>query len=306
MIENFSAGVLERWGLGYATVREWNPRLVYVTMSGCGHEGPWSDMVSFAPTIHALCGLTYLTNPSDRGDVGPGFSLNDHGVGMTAALAILSALFHRGGEGPGQHVDISQLETGGYLIGPALVDYLNNAREAHPAGNRDPFGDLVPNECYPTKDGGWLAVSCRDDADWLRLVRATGIDADVGLQALAARRERIDEVDALVGEWAAGIDAESAQAILQADGVPAGRIQNAADLMADPQLAARQMWLTFDHPTFGTRPFDRYPAVFSRSTLDPYLRPAAYAGEGNFEVYPELLDLDEEAVAEAMESGLFS
>ena len=78
MMENFSPGVLDRWGLSYETVRQWNPRIVYVTMSGCGHDGPWSHLVTYAPTIHALCGITYLTNPPGRGDVGPGFSVNDH------------------------------------------------------------------------------------------------------------------------------------------------------------------------------------------------------------------------------------
>jgi crotonobetainyl-CoA:carnitine CoA-transferase CaiB-like acyl-CoA transferase len=306
LIENFSSGVLDRWGLGYPAASEWNPRLVYVTMSGCGHDGPWSDMVSFAPTIHALSGLTHLSNPADRGDVGPGFSINDHAVGMTAALAILSALHRREIEGVGQLVDISQLETGGYLIGPALVDYLSNGREAKPVGNRDPDGDIVPNECYPTADGAWLAVSCRDDAEWDRLVAATGIPAGPEFRTLSGRRDRIREVDELVAAWAAGVDAEGGQALLQGSGVPAGRIQNAADLMTDPQLIARDMWRSFDHPTFGTRSYDRYPALFSRSVLEPYLRPAAYPGEGNFEVYPELLDLDETAVADAMESGLFS
>ena len=71
-MENFSAGVLDRWGIGYEQVRAWNPGIVYVTMSGPGHEGPWSKMITYAPTIHALCGLTYLSNPPDRRDVGPG------------------------------------------------------------------------------------------------------------------------------------------------------------------------------------------------------------------------------------------
>ncbi|MEY2456816.1 MAG: hypothetical protein QOK06_1910, partial [Acidimicrobiaceae bacterium] len=74
LIENFSAGVLDRWGLSYDEVAAWNPSIVYLTMSGCGHEGPWSKLVTYAPTIHALSGLTYLSNPPGRGDVGPGFS----------------------------------------------------------------------------------------------------------------------------------------------------------------------------------------------------------------------------------------
>jgi crotonobetainyl-CoA:carnitine CoA-transferase CaiB-like acyl-CoA transferase len=94
--------------------------------------------------------------------------------------------------------------------------------------------------------------------------------------------------------------------MLQRAGVPAGRIQHAGDLMADPQHVSRDMWSTFEHATFGTRPFDRYPAIWSAMSLEPYMAPAAYAGEHNFEIYPELLDMDEAGVAEAMADGLFS
>lgn len=305
LIENFSAGVLDRWGLSYMQVNEWNPRLVYVTMSGCGHSGPWSNLVTYAPTIHALCGLTYLTNPPGRGDIGPGFSLNDHAAGLSAAFAILAALGERDHSGQGQHVDISQMETGGYLIGPALLDFLSNGREAQPAGNHDYLEPLVPNECYRGADGAWLAVSCRDDADWARLLSAAGLDADDALASHSGRAGRRGEVDALVAGWVGSQDAARAERVLQAAGIPAGRVQTAADLMSDPQLVARGMWSSFEHPTFGRRPHDRYPALWSRSTLEPYLRPAAYPGEHNFDVYPGLLDLDEAAVAEAMSDGLF-
>jgi crotonobetainyl-CoA:carnitine CoA-transferase CaiB-like acyl-CoA transferase len=306
LIENFSAGVLDRWGLSYEAVSAWNPRIVYVTMSGCGHEGPWSGLVSYAPTIHALCGLTYLSNPAGRGDLGPGYSLNDIAAGLSAAFAVLAALESRDRTGTGQRVDISQMETGGYLIGPALVDFLSNGREAHPIGNRDPFDQLVPNDCYRTADGEWVAVSCRDDTDWARLVRATGVDAGSHLGDLSARLERTDEVDSIVQRWASTVSAETAQRLLQGVGVPAGRIQYGGDLMGDPQLLAREMWRTFDHPTFGTRPHDRYPAIWSGSDLLPYRPAGSYPGEHNFEVYRQLLDMDEEAVAEAMSDGLFT
>ncbi len=306
LIENFSAGVLARWGLSYDQVRAWNPRIVYVSMSGCGHEGPWSGLVTYAPTIHAMCGLTYLSNPPGRGDLGPGFSLNDIAAGLSAAFSILAALESREHTGSGQHVDISQMETGGYLIGPALVDYINNGREAHPIGNRDPFEQIVPNDCYRTADGEWLAVSCRDDADWARLVMATGIQADPALRDLRSRLDRIDQVDTLLRQWATTVEGEAGQVLLQESGVPAGRIQDASHLMDDPQLVAREMWRTFDHTTFGSRPHDRFPGVWSGTDLLPYTPSGAYPGEHNFEVYRELLGMDEAAVAEAMSGGLFS
>ena len=134
LMENFSAGVLARWGLDYESVREWNPEIVYVTMSGPGHEGPWSNVITYAPTIHALCGLTYLSNPPGRSDVGPGFSLNDHAAGMASVVAVLAALESRRHTGEGQHIDIAQMETGTYLVGPAVLDHSPTVATPIPLG----------------------------------------------------------------------------------------------------------------------------------------------------------------------------
>lgn len=296
VIENFSAGVLDRWGLSYEAVAAWNPSVVYLTMSGCGHEGPWSKLVTYAPTIHALSGLTYLSNPPGRGDVGPGFSLNDHAAGLSAAFSILAALEARERTGTGQHVDISQMETGAYIIGPGVLDYLTNDREAQPVGNADPFGELSPNNCYPTSDGRWLAISCRDDEEWARLVAAIGVDP-------ASDRK---EADVVVGRWASTVAAEAAQDLLQGVGVAAGVVQDAGDLMSDPQLLARGLWRTCDHGVFGERPFDRFPALWSAMDLEPYAPPPCYVGEHNFEVYEALANMDVGEIAEGMGDGLFS
>jgi crotonobetainyl-CoA:carnitine CoA-transferase CaiB-like acyl-CoA transferase len=306
LIENFSAGVLDRWGVSYETVRSWNPRIVYVTMSGCGHEGPWSKLVTYAPTIHALSGLTYLSNPPGRGDVGPGFSLNDHAAGLSAAVAVLAALEARDRTGEGQHVDISQMETGAYLIGPAVLDYLANGREAQPVGNIDPFGDLAPNECFRTADGEWIAITCRDDSDWVRLVQATAIPNDPSFATVSGRFARLADIDALLAAWAATVEVDAAQELLQRAGVAAGKVQNAADLMNDPQLIARDVWRTCDHGVFGLRPFDRFPAIWSGTDLEPYRSAPCYVGEHNFDVYPEVAGIDEATVAEGMADGLFS
>jgi benzylsuccinate CoA-transferase BbsF subunit len=296
VIENFSAGVLARWGLSYETVAAWNPSVVYLTMSGCGHDGPWSKLVTYAPTIHALSGLTYLSNPPGRGDVGPGFSLNDHAAGLSAAFSILAALEARERTGAGQHVDISQMETGAYIIGPAVLDYLTNDREAQPAGNADPFGEFVVNECYPTSDGRFLAVSCRDDEEWSR------VGAAIGADATAAR----GEAGAIVRRWAATVTAERGQELLQGVGVPAGAVQDASDLMSDPQLLARGLWRRCDHGVFGERPYDRFPGIWSAMDLEPYRPPPSYVGEHNFEVFEELANMDAGEIAEGMADGLFS
>jgi crotonobetainyl-CoA:carnitine CoA-transferase CaiB-like acyl-CoA transferase len=310
LMENFSAGVLARWGLDYESVKAWNPEIVYVSMSGPGHDGPWSNVITYAPTIHALCGLTYLSNPPGRSDVGPGFSLNDHAAGMTAVIAVLSALEARRRTGEGQHVDIAQMETGTYLIGPALLDYFANGREAHPVGNADPFGQYCPNEVYRCGDREELAVTCRDDDDWRRLCATVGwgiadLAGDDAFATVAGRLAPVGEIDERLREWCSTRAAAGAAEALQANGVPAGRVQDGGDLMEDPQLGARHFWRSSEHAVFGERPYDRFPALWSGTDLEPYHLSGAYIGEHNFDVYAELAGLDAETIALGMADGLF-
>ncbi|MDH3678374.1 MAG: CoA transferase [Acidimicrobiia bacterium] len=306
LVENYSAGVLDRLGLGWDAVRTWNDRLVYVSMSGCGHDGPWADVISYAPTIHALCGLTHLTNPPGRGDVGCGFSLNDHAAGFAAAFAVLAALEARNRIGVGQHIDMAQLEVGTYLVGPALIDHFVNGADPQPVGNADPLVDMVPNEVYPCAGGGFVAVTANDDAMWCRLAAIVGLDPSA-TPTVGDRRAARATIDAAVGRWCTDRSAAEAMVELQRLGVAAGAVQNAEDLLErDEQHAARRFWLTAEHDQFGSRPHDRFPALWSRSRLDPYLRAPSYLGEANFDVWCEVAELGPEEVAEGIADGLFS
>ena len=202
------------------------------------------------------------------------------------------------------------METGTYLIGPAVVDYFANDREAHPFGNADPFGQYCPNEVYRCGDQEEVAITCRDDGDWHRLCQTVGwgltdLAADVALDNVDGRIARVEEIDAQLREWCATRSAGAAAEALQANGVPAGAVQDAGDLMDDPQLLARNFWRSADHALFGPRPYDRYPAIWSRSDLEPYVPPGSYIGEHNFDVYVDVAGLEFDAVAEGMGDGLF-
>ena len=261
VIENFSAGVLDQWGAGWAQLSSWNDQVVYVSMQGAGVDGPWRDYVTFAPTVHALSGLTALTGPAGRSDCGPGVSINDFVSGLAAAVVVLAALEARRRTGRGQHIDVSQLEIASYLIGPALLDWRANRREAAAAGTRDAFTDPVPNDVVHAGDGGWLAMTARDDDDWRRL--APIVDAPAGLETVESRRRRRDdEVRDLLATWASGRPAPVAAEILQAAGVPASAVQNAVHLTEqDPQLRHRDWLVHMDSGICGTQHTDRFPAI---------------------------------------------
>jgi crotonobetainyl-CoA:carnitine CoA-transferase CaiB-like acyl-CoA transferase len=308
VIENFSAGVLEGWGADWSTLSAWNERLIYLSMHGAGADGPWRNYVTYAPTVHALSGVTALTGPVDRLDCGPGVALNDHVSGLAGALALLGALEARHRTGRGQHVDLSQLEVATYLVGPALVDWQANGREARAAGTRDPFTDPVPNDVVRCGDGDWLAITARDDAEWNRLSPLLG--APEGYDAIDVRRQRRDEIHDLLAGWAEKRRAGDAADVLQAEGVPAAVVQNAAHLTgSDPQLRHREWLVSMESGIWGTQHADRFPAVLrdADGTEMPLVyRGSPYLGQHNFDVYARLLGLDDGAIAERMGDGLFT
>ena len=262
--ENFSAGVLDEWGAGWPALSSWNPRVSYLSMHGAGEDGPWRDFVTFAPTVHALAGLTAISGPEGRIECGPGVALNDHLSGLAGALAVLAALESRGRTGRGQHIDLSQLELASYLIGPAFVDLRANGREALAAGTRDVFTDPVPNDVVICADGAWLAVTARDDADWSALAAVIG--APSGLESVDDRRAR-----ACRGARPARRLGRSAPVpptpprSLQAAGVPAAKVQDAAHLTGeDPQLRHRGAFLDLPSELFGIQHIEGFPARLHR------------------------------------------
>ena len=306
LIENFSAGVLDAWGLDWETVHEWNPRLVYVTMSGCGHDGPWRHVISYAPTVHAVCGITHLTNFADRGDVGPGFSLNDHLAGFAAAVSTVGALYARERTGEGQRIEMAQLEVGTYAIGAAIIRQSAGVSPPRPEGNRDGIADHVPNEVYACSDG-FVAVTVTEPAQWLGLL---GLLADSRLDdpTLATehgRRDRRTVIDQVLGEWAAERTAVEAAEALQAAGVPAGPVQSSHQLFADdPQHAARGFWQPVDHAVFGERTVDAFAGLWNGQRWFPRHLSPAYLGEHNFDVWADAGYAPDE-IAEGIGGGLF-
>jgi crotonobetainyl-CoA:carnitine CoA-transferase CaiB-like acyl-CoA transferase len=126
------------------------------------------------------------------------------------------------------------------------------------------------------------------------------------LSTVTGRIARAADIDARLRRWCASRTAEAAATALQANGVPAGTVQDGGQLMADPQLGARDFWHTTDHPVFGERPFDRFPALWSTTDLQPYLTSGAYIGEHNFEIYRDLVGMSEDDIGAGMADGLFS
>lgn len=301
VIDNFSVGVLDRWGVGYDAISQVNPGAIYVQMSGMGDGGPWSDFVTYAPTIHALAGLTHLTGVAGREDIGVGFSYNDHQAGLHGAVAILAALEARRTTGKGQRVDISQFEVGANFVAPSLLHYFATGRAARPTGNDLPYDELAPHGCYECAAAGegiagerWIAIACMSDAHWRSLVKLMGNPDWASIAAYDTSAGRFAErrdIDAQLALWTAGWDAYELMAACQNANVPAGVVQTGADLIErDPQLARGGFTFEFAdvHPELGPTSGDRLPIRFTRTPCDEYVRVRAL-GEDNAAVLEDWL-----------------
>ena len=326
--ESFAAGTLERWGLGYERLRELRPDVIYVSMCGYGHTGPDASYVTMGPTAQALTGLTQMVGLPGREPAGWSFSYLDHVGGYLGAVAVLSALAHRRATGEGQHVDVSQLEPATALAGALLLDRTVNGRTARrddfPPGNRrggapqgayrardeadraSPSGDRSGNR----SGDKWIVISCRDEREWRAFAGAAGhpewVD-DPRFATLADRLANIEALDELVERWTRERDRYETMHLLQAAGVPAGAVQDAADrLERDPQLAARQHFVTLTNPEVGELPLEGVP--FDLSSTPPHaggrLRrgPPSIDQDGD-DVLRELLDLDDVEIARLRDAG---
>ncbi len=310
VIDNFSVGVLDRWGIGYDAVSPDNPGLTYIGMSGMGTSGPWSKYVTYAPTVHALAGLTYLTGVPGRNDIGIGFSYNDHMAGLHGAVAVLAAVEGRRLTGKGQRIDMSQFEVGVNFGGPALLNWFANGIAAEPVGNDPPWESWTPHAIYPCRgDDQWCAIAVVDDEQWRSLCRLMQADDWLNDNALATvdgRAARRGEIDGRISRWTAAQDRYELMHRCQQAGVPAGVVQTGDDLInRDPQLAQANMHFAYDdpHPDLGPLKADRLALRFEKTPTTVYNRSEVY-GESNLSVAADWLGMSADEVARFEAEGV--
>jgi len=270
--ENFAPGVMERWGLTHARLCELNPSIVYGRMSGYGHSGPDADYRSYGPVVQAVSGLSFISGLPGMPPSGWGLSYMDNQAAYFNSAALMMAIYNRNRTGCGAEIDVSAVEVGIKLMGPLLLEVAANGRrtraEAFPLGNRLEHPPAAPHGVYPVRgDDRWIAIAVFDDDEWRALVSVMGAPAWAGTPAFASLAARVacqDELDRRMAEWTRGQEPHAAMQALQQAGVRAAVVQNAEDLNEfDPQLAARGVFFTLDHPVIGPARFEGSPMLFS-------------------------------------------
>lgn len=301
LVENFRPGTLERWGLGLGKLQEVNPRLVVVSISAYGQDGPYKMRPGFARIAHAFCGLTYLSGEPGRIPVVPGStSLADYASGLWAALGAMMALRARDTTGRGQHVDIALYESLFRMLDEMVPAYerFDLVRERMGADTVN----VVPHSHYPCGDGRYVAIACTNDKMFARLATVMGEPALAGADRFGPIERRVaarDEVNRLVTEWTSGRTAQQVLELCERGEVPCSLIYNVADIMADPQFAARGNVTRVHDARAGTV---AVPSPIPRLSETPgeimHLGPTL--GQHNDYVYGEILGLSKDARVDLM------
>ncbi len=309
--ENFAAGVLARMGFPYDELRRIKPDIVYVSNCGFGHTGPYQTYKTWGPIVQAMCGLTFSSGLPDMPSAGWGFSYMDHHGGNFMAIAIMCGLIHRNRTGEGQWIDMACTEAGATLNGPALLDFTVNGRRMRrpgmPNSNHSQFPAMAPHNIYATDgDDNWVAISCRDDADWIALAKVVGEPwtADVRFASPDGRLADEAELDGRLATWCRSLERHAVAADLQAVGVPAAAVarpQERVDL--DPNTAAWGLWPTVSHREMGDVQVDGLPVHFSETdwVLE---RGAPCLGEHTEEILVRLLGRTPAEVASLHAEGV--
>lgn len=301
--ENFAAGVLARLGFPYEVLRAIRPDVVYVSNSGLGHRGPYSSFKTWGPIVQAICGLSFTSGLPDMPPAGWGYSYMDHQGANMQALAILAGLVHRDRTGEGQWIDMSCTDAGASLLGPAVLDYTVNGRPSRRAGmpdsNHSQSPVMVPHNVYPASgDDCWVAIACRDDADFIALANVVGDDRLAGerFEKIDARSAHQPELDGIVSDWTARRDKFAAAAALQAVGVPAAAVQTPQERIdEDPATEAWGLWPEVEHAEMGRVRVDGLPVHLSETDWR-IERGAPRLGADNDYVFGDLLGVSESEI----------
>ena len=299
VMENYSTGTMERWGLGYETLRAMNPGLVYTSVAAFGRTGPLKNYGGLHSIVNAFSGLADVTGYAEGHPRILGSYFPDVVTGTYAVLSTLAALRDRETTGAGQYVDLAMTECLMTLLPEPILTLTRDGREPSRDGNHHPLH--APHNVYPCLgEDQWLAISVLTEAHWAGLCRALGREdwtVDARFTSAAGRKAFEQHLDVVIGEWTAARTRDDAARILLAERVPSAPILDPSDLVHDEHLmGARGFIAPFDHPEIGPRSAAGMPW---RVDGEPVGRrePAPLVGQFTTEVLRERLGLSDREIA---------
>lgn len=302
VVENFRPGTLEARGLGYADLATRHPGLIYVSLSGFGHTGPRRDEAGYDAVLQAEGGLMSVTGSRGGEAVRLGVAIADVAGGMFAFQGLLLALIARGRSGRGQHVDISLLDAVTALMTYQAGRYFATGQSPERIGNQ--HATIVPYNTFETAQGVLVLAVGNDDQfrRFCAVARAAHLAADARFATNAGRVEHHDTLHPLITQVLATDSAAGWTERLRAAGVPCGAVRSVGDALNDPQVLARQMVATVDHPTIGPLQVLGVPVKLSE-TPGGVRTPPPRLGEHTERVLATDLGCSAEQIAAMVETG---
>lgn len=303
-LNSFTAGTMDRNGLGYDVAKALNPSIIMAETCLLGQTGPAASMSGYGYHAAAVSGFYEVTGWDDRSPGGPFNAYTDTVAPRFLTAVLLGALDHRRRTGEGQYIDQGQMESALHFLAPELLQVQLDGHSARRNGNYSPTA--FPHDAFPCAGNDqWCAIAIETDEQWMNLRQTLG-DPDwarsPSLDSLAGRRASADLIDRELSSFTATHEPRALMNLLQAAGVPAGMVQRSSDHQLDPQLAHRSFFRHLEHPEMGVVPYEGHQYRIAGYDNGPRM-PAPCLGEHTYEVLSEILGFSDEAIGEAYGAG---
>jgi len=305
--ENYTPGVIEKWGLDYENLKKMKPDIIMLRQSGYGSWGPYKNLPAFGMVLVPIAGLPNFIGWPGKEPLPVGVSAYTDCISPRfASAALIAALDHRNKTGKGQLIDVSQFEAAISFILPGLLEYVATGEEPERIGNSSPYA--APHGVYPCRgDDRWCAIAVTTEEEWQKFCREIGrpeLIKDPRFNSLANRKKNEEALNKLVGEWTIKQTPEDVMTRLQKVGAAAGVVQNAADTYKDPQLRQRNIYWPMQHAEMGEFTHLGESFMLSKTPAQAYSS-SPLLGEHTEQVCTEMLGMSDEEFVSLMQEGLF-
>jgi len=303
LIENFRPGTMDRLGVGYETLKSLYPSLIYCSISGYGQTGPLRERPGYDAVMQGEAGWMGLTGEPEGMPMKVGASLADIFTGMMASEGILAALYRKEKSGKGERVDVSLFDSVVATLCYQAQGYLMTGTDPKRLGNR--HSSLAPYETFRTSDS-YVIVGVGNDRLWQRflsVVECPELD-EAELERNAGRVEHYHELRALLEPLFESKTTDEWVQLMDDSGIPVGRVRKVSQVFENPQIEARNMRLTVEHPKLGALPLTGNPIKLSEAgECDP--TPPPMLGEHTESVLRDRLGIDDETLERLRGHGVF-
>ncbi len=305
VVENYRPGVMDRLGLGYDELKKLNPGIIYGAVSGFGSYGPYHLRPGYDILAQAMGGMMAITGAKGGEPTRAGSALGDILGGLHLAIGILAAVNARSITGEGQRVDISLMDGVIAATENTALKYMESGVIPPRMGNR--YAAVSPYDGFKCKDGV-VIIAAGNQRLYERLCKEIlnrpDMITDPRFVDMPGRLANQDDIQVVIEEWLSDKTMEEATDILLEHGIPAGPILNIADILENPQVKAREMFVDMDHPTLGKIKVNGC-AIKLMGTKPEVKTPAPALGQHNREIFQGLLGMDEQEYNTLKENGAF-